>query len=796
MKFAKLLLESYSRLYEKATPNQGGVQELINKSMSISAPGQTIPVQGYSDRLKRQTTGEVGRSENGPYLKGGPFGSKTVSLISATPEQSTEIDNWLAGAGGSLEINQKNLPEGPEIDLFSNNALVQGMKGKKKEENIDRIRKVEETFPGYLQTITNFFDNVKEGIAERYGKPVMVDGKYTTPITESTLISKLIGGRTEGSVTHNIEQEIGSGTVRRESKSEGKVLFARDTTDLEAIQGVMDTFDRLGEAYKKMTTCDATDDDFKFIRENIRKDTKTNAYFYKDPTSNNNFGMALSLADQNIMNLVGEDYNKRVDECDNIEDKEAAKIPTMEIAPVVTEGGGNYSNIVKEASERIVVVAHLAATGRAKEAGALLSGIISDFGKNVFIALNAKRRADRGQHVVDEGYSEIFDHLDFMGVETADDIRKAAKEHFLPYFSEIYDDMKELNASYVTRVGGGSVGSGDKTDVDYVWKEKPDLSKTDFSDAKTVEVKFEDLDPATQRDIRRSGDPIQETYHRLDDSLKYYGKEGDVKTGDSSTVRTSLGRLVGIAPSTSRDPERDIEHGRRTMDKIRTALASNPDLDVDKEMAKVEQKIRDIHKASESVSKLMDTDSWTNPNYKGSTEKKKMIRKHLEGIFEGAGMGDFNKFVKVKDVFDVYEKQGSDAAAGMIDRAIMQAMLSKDIVVDRKGNIDKKKSLTSLAAFAALHASTGIDTMDNRNPMSSIKIKETGNLYRENQNDMIMEPITDLLNVESNRGLNMGQQTWRIDRDGAFMFSADKRRCSGTSYINTNYLNPRSRKKN
>ena len=796
MKFAKLLLESYSRLYEKATPNQGGVQELINKSMSISAPGQTIPVQGYSDRLKRQTTGEVGRSENGPYLKGGPFGSKTVSLISATPEQSTEIDNWLAGAGGSLELNKINQTQPTKFDLFSDNALVQGMKGKKKEENIDRIRKVEETFPGYLQTITNFFDNVKEGIAERYGKPVMVDGKYTTPITESTLISKLIGGRTEGSVTHNIEQEIGAGTVRRESESEGKVLFARDTTDLEAIQGVMDTFDRLGEAYKKMTTCDATESDFKFIRENVRKDPNTNSYFYKDPTSNNNFGMALSLADQNIMNLVGEDYNKRVDECDNIEDKESAKIPTMEIAPVVAEGSGNYSNIVKEASERIVVVAHLAATGRAKEAGALLSGIISEFGKSVFIALNAKRRADKGQHVVDEKYSEVFDHLDFMGVETADDIKKAAKEHFLPYFSEVYDEMKELNASYVSRVGGGSVGSGDKTDVDYIWKEKPDLSKTDYSDAKTIEVKFEDLDPATQREIRRSGDQIQPTYHRIDDSLKYYGKEGDVKTGDSNTVRTSIGRLVGIAPPNSRDPERDIQHGRRTMNKIRESLSQNSGIDVDQEMDKVDTILKKVHKASESVSKLMDTDSWTNPNYKGSTEKKKMVRKHLENIFDEAGMGDFNKFVKVKDVFEVYETQGPDAAAGMIDRAIVQGMLSKNIVVDRKGNIDKKKSLAGLAAFAALHASTGIDTMDNRNPMSSIKIKQTGNLYRENQNDMIMEPITDLLNLESERGLSMGQQTWRIDRDGAFMFSADKRRCSGTSYINTNYLKAKSKKKN
>lgn len=791
MNFAKLLLESYGKLHERQTMGQAnGVQKLLNIAMSITQPGQTITQTGYSQD-KGETTGEVGRSENGPYLKGGPFGSKTVNLIAATPEQQTAIDNWM-NSTDSTQDAEGGLGTGAAPDPIESNKLVQQMKGKKKEENVDRIRKVEETFPGYLDTMTSFYDNVKDGITEAYAQR-MEGGKYTSKITETGLISKLFGGRTEGSVTHNIEQEIGKGDVRRESISQGKVVFARDTTDLEDIQGVLGTFDRLGKAYKRLTTCDSTEDDHKFIRENVRHDPNTNSYFYKDPTSNNNFGMAMSLADQNIMNLVGKDYNERVDKCDNIEDKESARIPTIEIKPELVEGSSNYSNIVKEASERVYEIAFLASTGKTSEAAESLTGLLSEFGKNVFIALNAKRRADKGQQLVDEEYAAVFDQIDFLGIETSEDIKKVAREHFLPYFSEVFDDMRTLAPSYVTRVGGGSVGSGDKTDVDYVWKEKPDLTGTDYADATISEVKFEDLDPATQRNIRRSNDKIQDTYYRADDGLKFYGKEGDVKLGDSSSTRTSLGRLIGIAPANSRDPERDIQHGRRTMDLIKQSIAMNEGVDADKEMEKVVKIISDTHRASEQVAKLMDTDSWTNPNYKGATEKRKMVRGHLDKIFEGAGLGNFNSYVKVNDVLKVWEDEGPDSAAGMIDRAVQQAMLSKSIVTNRKGEVDKKKSLAGLAAFAALHASTSIDSMQGRDPLSSIKIKETGNVYREKHNQMVMDPINDLLNLDTARSLSLGQQTWRIDRDGAFKWAADRRRCSGTSYINTNYLQPKKK---
>lgn len=792
MNFAKLLLESYGKLHERIVVQpQNGVQTLLNLAMSITQPGQTIAQTGYSED-KGETTGEVGRGENGPYLKGGPFGSKTVNLMLATPEQRTAIDNWL-NAPEAKQNAEGGIGTDAAPDPIESNKLVQQMKGKKKEENVERIRKVEETFPGYLDTMTSFYDNVKDGITESYSQR-MEGGKYTAKITETSLISKIFGGKTEGSVTHNIEQEIGRGDVRRESESQDKVLFARDTTDLEDIQGVLGTFKRLGDAYKRMTTCESTPEDHEFVRENIRHDPSSGAYFYKDATSDNNFGMALSLAQQNIMNLVGEDYNNRVDACDNIEDKESAKIPSIEIAPAAREGVTNYSNIVKEASERAVEIAFLASAGKMEEAGELLSGLISEFGKNVFLALKAKRRADRGQKLVDEDYASVFEFVDFLGIETDDDIVSLAKEHFLPYFSELYDDMTELKPSYVTRVGGGSVGSGDKTDVDYTWKERPDLSQTDFAEADIIEVKFEDLDPATQRNIRRSGDTIQDTYYRIDDSLKYYGQEGDVKLGDSSSTRTSIGRLIGRPSENSRNPERDIQHGRRTMDRIRSAIEANEGVNADKVMAETETILTNIHDASTKVSRLMDTESWSNPNYTTSASKKAMVRKHLEDIFEGAGLGNFNKYVKVKDVLDVYEKEGPDRAAGMIDRAITQGILSKNITV-RGGKVDKKKSLAGLAAFAALHASTAIDTMDNRNPMSSIKIKETGNVYRERQNDMAMEPVNDMLDLSTERGLSMGQQTWRIDRDGGFKFAADRRRCSGTCYINTNHLKPRSKKK-
>ena len=81
----------------------------------------------------------------------------------------------------------------------------------------------------------------------------------------------------------------------------------------------------------------------------------------------------------------------------------------------------------------------------------------------------------------------------------------------------------------------------------------------------------------------------------------------------------------------------------------------------------------------------------------------------------------------------------------------------------------------------------GMDST-GKNPISSIHILSTGNTYRENQNQMIAEPLRDLLDPDSRRDLSTGTSTWTVTDDGSTEFKAGKGKAEANSYINTRHL--------
>lgn len=181
---------------------------------------------------------------------------------------------------------------------------------------------------------------------------------------------------------------------------------------------------------------------------------------------------------------------------------------------------------------------------------------------------------------------------------------------------------------------------------------------------------------------------------------------------------------------------------------------------------------------------------FTTNSYPTEAAARKFVSDQVTKIMKQAGMTNFDNSQLIKDAMKEYNKNGAKKAVGLIDRVVQQSILQKGITYNSDGSINKrnKGTMNSLAAFAAIQASIGMDSTGT-DPMSEIHILSTGNTYRENQNEMILEPIRDLLDPKSRRSVNIGAQTWRITGDGSVTFNADKKgKCSANSYINTNYL--------
>ena len=179
---------------------------------------------------------------------------------------------------------------------------------------------------------------------------------------------------------------------------------------------------------------------------------------------------------------------------------------------------------------------------------------------------------------------------------------------------------------------------------------------------------------------------------------------------------------------------------------------------------------------------------FTTERYPSKTSARKFVSDQIGKMIKNTGV-DIDKSRLIREVMDEYKRSGGDKAIGIIDRTIQLAILQKGMTYNSDGSLNKnnKGTMNSLAAFAAIHASIGMDST-GVDPMSEIHIMTTGNTYRENQNKMVLNPLLDLLDPKSRRTVNMGAQTWRISGDGSTTFNADKGRCSANSYINTNHL--------
>jgi len=772
MKFAKLLLESYTHLTE-------GVNDGL-----FWLTGQQMPAPGQQVTLNHPTGGEgvtnptiILQTDNNNITTatGGPFGDRARNINNLSAQDRTMINNWYSGKGDgeggadASEVDQTQEPQQP-TDPFELDPTLSSLG----QEDKDRLLKIEEAIPGSIENLKTMYSNSLK-LLVGYKKPTKIGQQA---LSEKVLFQKMFGGKSKGSVAYALEREIDAGAVRIDRTN--SIAFALDGIPVAELSGSLESMASFSEAYSKSLECDKSNvDAFSKVSDTVRQDTSSGSFFFASPLDGNRFGISLSVAEQNPLNLMAKAYNDNLEKCaETVEDIDSYKIPEKRVEAGYTGDTGNIGNIVKEGSETVKEAAFLAHSGRKEEAAEKLRELMSKFGKTVFNALAMKRDVEGGTHAVDEMYAEVIDTLADMDIVDEKSVREFVQGPLKNYFLESLDFLNQIKPDYAARVGG-TAGKGDKSDVDYVFKEERSL-EGETGGVGMQEVKFEDLAPEVQTAIKKSGDEIQETYWVIPDSLKSYVREGDVKVGEATSLRTESQRLL----------DDDNEHGNFVWDKLLEGL---PEEEREAVKAEGREVLRQMNQASEKVTALMEP--FTTTSYPTPTAARKFVADQLRKVIPGTK--GINKLAD--EIITEWEKTGAKKAIGLMDREIQNIVLNKNIVINaRKNEVDKKKSRGGLAAIAALQASVGVDST-GRNPMSEIHIFSTGNTYRASQNDEIINPLRELLDPKSMRNLQLtrgqlGKQTIRVQNDGSLNFIPGKGKASATSTISTRNMKPQKKK--
>ena len=767
MKFAKLLLESYGVLNEG--PNDGLMWLTGQPVPPANAPESVLnhPNPDAASKVSNPTiTLYTSPQDNMPRAKGGPFGDQARQINNLSPEDRSKINNWFAGEeeGGTGGGQEELGAEAESQDPFDLDPILSSLP------QVDRDRwvKIEEAMPGTTQKFKELYTNAA-GLVEDAGPSKMFKEKFS----DRVLFQKIFGGKSKGSLAWALESQIDAGAVRIDRTK--SVAFALDPIPVSELSGAVDSMVDFSKAYAKSRNCDMDDvDSFSKVVSNVRQDPDSGSFFFSTPIDDKKFGISLSVAEQNPLNLMANAYNSNVSGCtEGREDLEDYSIPQKKIEAAYTNDSGNTGNIVKELSENLKVAAFMVYTGDKEGAAEIIREGVSKFGKRAFDALIMKRNVESGVSPLDEMYSEVLDTVSEMGIVDRDTVKEYISGPLRNYMLESLEFMETIKPDYAARVGGVA-GKGDKSDVDYVWKEERDL-EGDTGGVGMEEVKFEDLAPEMQKAIEDSGDTIQDSYWVLPDSLKSYVKEGDIKVGEASSLKTESERLL----------EDGNTHGDFVWNNL---LEGYSDDDKAAAIAGGRRVLKRMNDTSETIQKLMGP--FTTSTFKNAGQARAFVKDQLKKIIPGVkGINNL-----ANDIIDVWEKDGSQKAIGMMDRELQMMILEGSIVRNRKGEIDKQKSRDGLLAIAALQASMGVDST-GRKVMSEIHILSTGNTYRGEQNKTILDPLKELIDPKSDRGLDMGKSIIRVDDDGAMKFIPGKGKASGQSTVNTRTSQFKSKKK-
>jgi hypothetical protein len=660
-------------------------------------------------------------------------------------------------------------------------------------------------------------------------------------ISEAKLLQKVFGGITRGSLASLIDQEIGKGKGAFREEGESFVGFAFDKElKLEDLNASFDTMAQFSQAYAKSINCKDLDHDTKEkVANNVVKDPVHNTFFFKNAYDPKGMGVSLSVADGNPLNMMAQEYSKNLKNCnkeDPEESEEANAIPEKKIHSSTAGNATNISNIVKDVSEIGAVAFHNIWEGgrlggtlgasKTKEGIELIRGLLVSYGEDAFSYINLTEQIQSGDRMINDQYTQVIEAFKGLGIKDDSSVFTAIRNFGEGYFKKSLHYYNQVQPDFAVRVGGYAE-KGDKSDVDYVRKEEP--IKPLPKGSVVHHVKFSKLSKEAQEAITKAGGPIQDKYWLIKDSLKVYKNKGNTKMGTGVSWAKEARRLFAAITTDKKmkknDPNfispADKKHGDFVKDTIKPKgkLTATQEKVWETQLAAGLKKLEEGAAVYAKVDRLMGTEFKTGSMT--AKEAKVFIANQFQKMAEG--MDDTEAFNTsmdisnrklpknaykeseiVKNMLDKYKegfkdgkttKRMAEHVTSMMKRVFTDYSLRKDIVYKEvNGRLvpDKSKPQTMafLTAAGALLASTGLDST-GLDPQSTIHIISTGETFRHNQNDMIAEPIRDLLDPNSDRNMDVGVATCTIYGDGGVTSSSGRGgQVTLDCYANSNHLDP------
>ena len=787
MKFVQTLLESYFRLNEAAG---GGVIAAIE---SAAVKGVNTPLMPISGDGK---PAEVGLNDNDvAFIRGGPIGGFAAHNVgNMSDEVIATLERWYNG-----EEETDYTHTGGEIDPDIA-ALGQ--------ESIDRLNQLEKVVPGITKKLLTLLKNA------RILEDPELGGSRQSSRGGTSLRQKILGVKTRGSLAFLIEREFLKGSAAHRKLGVNFVGFVpNDGLNLAGLKDSFDTMVEFSEAFAKlMRGCDQLDHDTMVGMSNhVVQDKKTDSFFFKNIFDPEGIGIALDVTEQNPINMMAKAYNEKLKECGDGKEKYIIKNKSIQ-SSVLENSKHSVANIVKDISEEgVVALFQIWKGGRAgsidliKSGAEIMERLIVKFEKLAFSQLVLRDEVSAGDRISNEDYRNVIRVLENQGISGSDDILMVLRNDGESYFKRILTYLEQLEPDFVVRVGGAA-GKGDKSDVDYVKEDEPTLEQLPEG-SEINEVDFSQLSEEAQEAIRESGRPIKAKYWLIKDSLKVYDTPGDVKLGTITSLKKEARRLfAAITLEGDKDKNENLIK-KDHPDYISPADKAHGDFIWDslmppEKLAKLSDKERNLwlrnKKESLAILESVDTMSDTIQDIGGkfktgsltASEAKKAVAAHIKKALAGANL-DFPRGMDqskwVSKMMEKY-KMGEDPTEILaeIDKTLSTYMLKKGLIYDDNGILDKKNSMPSLIAIAAMTASGGLDST-GLTVQSTIHIKSTGETHRGNQNDMILRPLLDMLDPNSPRGVKASFSRIAIDGDGYIEFSHQRgTRGSGNVFTNTN----------
>jgi len=816
MKFTQLLLESYNRLNEQEggqdvmsflkgmAPAWVGPKDSEGNPTGVPKPA-SIPVNSPGDPSKEPVL--VGYNNKGDIkIEGGPLGSQFVNgTLGAKPASLATLEKWYAGGDGDKDEDKGGTGD-PVLDALS-------------APDLERVNKLEETFPGMIKNLKTIYEKSK-----------------SLGVSDAKLLQKVFGGITRGSIAALIEQEVGKGKGAFREEGESFVGFAFDRElKLEDLNASFDAMAQFSQAYAKSINCEDLDQDTKEkVANNVVKDPVHNTFFFKNAYDPKGMGVSLSVADGNPLNMMAQEYSKNLKNCnknDPDESEDANAIPEKKIHSSTAGNATNISNIIKDVSEIGAVAFHNIwegerlggnlGTSKIKEGVELIRGLLVTYGEDAFSYINLTEQIQSGDRMINDQYTQVTEAFHGLGITDDSSVFTAIRNLGEGYFKKSLQYYNQVQPDFAVRVGGYAA-KGDKSDVDYIRKEKPiePLPKGSVMH----HVKFSKLSKEAQEAIKKAGGPIQDKYWLIKDSLKVYKNKGNCKMGTGSNSGLEALRLTVPKDKNGKPNGKPMDpHGGYVLDRIKPIGELTPSQEKawKTQLEGADKKFEAITAITEKIDRLMGTEFRTGSM--SAEQAKIFIADQFQAMAEGmddaerkafnTSMDISNKKLPknaykdseiVKNMLDKYKegfkdgkttKRMAEHVTSMMKKVFTDYSLRKDIKYKTvKGRLipDKSKpeTMAAFTAIGALMASTGMDST-GLEPQSTIHIITTGETFRHNQNDMIAEPIQDLLDPKSDGNMDVGSSTCTIWGDGNLRSYAG--RGGQSSYdcnANTNNLTP------